>query len=380
MTVKVREYKRGGFEVDIRFTYPDGTAFRRRLKAKGITSTSAAKRWGEERERQFLIAPLPTELAKQEQALVPTLSVFGPRYLDNHVRANQQKASTISCTERIFANHLYPALGNKQLDKIGDEDVQRLKAALAPRKRKTVNNVLMILSHLLKTAVKWKVIPKVPCTIEFMKVSSPEMTFYDFEQRNTLAEAAHLVDARAYLVVLLGADAGLRRGEMLGLRWTDIDFKRRRLNVQEAVWEGRRGTEKGRQRFTDTPKGGRSREVPLTEALFSALKDHRHLRGDHVLYGNDGKPATGYYLRDLLEAAQKRANFRATGGLHILRHTFCSHLAMRGAPVKSIQKMAGHADLTTTMRYMHLSPSELETAIALLNPSPVLETRVETGI
>ena len=78
MTVKVREYKRGGFEVDIRFTYPDGTAFRRRLKAKGITSTSAAKRWGEERERQFLIAPLPTELAKQEQALVPVLSEFGP--------------------------------------------------------------------------------------------------------------------------------------------------------------------------------------------------------------------------------------------------------------------------------------------------------------
>lgn len=55
-----------------------------------------------------------------------------------------------------------------------------------------------------------------------------------------------------------------------------------------------------------------------------------------------------------------------TGALHILRHTFCSHLAMRGAPVKAIQELAGHTELTTTMRYMHLSPAARESAIKLL--------------
>ena len=54
-------------------------------------------------------------------------------------------------------------------------------------------------------------------------------------------------------------------------------------------------------------------------------------------------------------------------GVHILRHTFCSHLSMRGAPPKAVQELAGHADLTMTQRYMHLSPAALDAAIGLLD-------------
>jgi site-specific recombinase XerD len=53
--------------------------------------------------------------------------------------------------------------------------------------------------------------------------------------------------------------------------------------------------------------------------------------------------------------------------VHILRHTFCSHLAMRGAPARAIQELAGHQDLTTTQRYMRLSPAALDAAIRLLD-------------
>jgi site-specific recombinase XerD len=86
-----------------------------------------------------------------------------------------------------------------------------------------------------------------------------------------------------------------------------------------------------------------------------------------VLFGNDGRPATSFFLSNLLEAAQKKAALPSTGGSHILRHTFCSHLAMQGAPAKAIQELAGHADLSTTMRYMHLSPAARQDAIGLLN-------------
>ena len=261
--------------------------------------------------------------------------------------------------------------------------MQRLKARLAPRHRKTVNNVLGILGHRLKTAVRWKIIDRVPCTVSMVKVGSMLVKFYDFDDYERLAEAARGIDPRTNLVVVLGGDGGLRRGEMLGLRWGDVDFKRRQLQVQQAVWERkRRDGAKGLERVTDTPKGGRARVVPLTDALFGALRDLRHPRGEHVLFGNDGRPATCFFLRNLLEAGQKAAGLQSTGGLHILRHTFCSHLAMRGAPAKAIQELAGHADLTTTMRYMHLSPAARQDAIALLNrreTRPIFGEIVETA-
>lgn len=67
------------------------------------------------------------------------------------------------------------------------------------------------------------------------------------------------------------------------------------------------------------------------------------------------------------EKAQRRAGLAVTGGVHILRHNFCSHLAMRCAPAKAIQDLAGHANLTTTTWYMHLSPGAKEAAIRLLD-------------
>jgi integrase len=374
MTIKVRRWTKGkrmGFEVDIRFTYPDGTPFRRRVKAP-VESRSAARRWGEARERELLLRPSPVLPAPPPQELpkeVPTLRVFGPRFIEGYARANKQKASGVHAKERILDNHLYPALGDRRLDAISDEDVQHIKAKLSHRSAKTINNVLLVLSRVLRIAVRWKVTDRMPCTIECLKTAKPTPAFYEFDHYERLTEAAAKVELRTLVVVLLGGDAGLRRGEMLGLRWSDVDFHRRQLVVAQGVWEGKdpKGLCPGRHRITDLPKGGRERVVPMTDALFDALRRFRHLRGDLVLYADSGRPATSYQLRIWLAQAQRRAGLRSTGGLHVLRHTFCSHLAMRGAPVKAIQELAGHSDLSTTLRYMHLSPAARQEAIALLN-------------
>ena len=84
-----------------------------------------------------------------------------------------------------------------------------------------------------------------------------------------------------------------------------------------------------------------------------------------MLCQDDGQPFTRQMVQNRMSLAARRAN--VTKGVHILRHTFCSHLAMRGAPARAIQELAGHADLSTTQRYMHLSPAALEAAIQLLD-------------
>jgi site-specific recombinase XerD len=78
-----------------------------------------------------------------------------------------------------------------------------------------------------------------------------------------------------------------------------------------------------------------------------------------------GAPITRDRVIKAVRAAQRAAGIEQ--GVHILRHTFCSHLAMRGAPARAIQELAGHADLSTTQRYMHLSPAATEDAIRLLD-------------
>ena len=82
-----------------------------------------------------------------------------------------------------------------------------------------------------------------------------------------------------------------------------------------------------------------------------------------------------------MKRAARRANLKRDG-VHVLRQTFCSHLAMRGAPAKAIQELVGHQDLSMTQRYMHLSPAALDAAIRLLDDhgrGDILETGSTAG-
>jgi site-specific recombinase XerD len=104
----------------------------------------------------------------------------------------------------------------------------------------------------------------------------------------------------------------------------------------------------------------------MTDRLSAALKVIRHLRASWVFCHDDGAPFTPSAFESALRYACRRAGLRLLFS-HVLRHTFCSHLAMRGAAPKAIQELAGHATLAMTMRYMHLAPVALRHAIELVN-------------
>jgi site-specific recombinase XerD len=118
----------------------------------------------------------------------------------------------------------------------------------------------------------------------------------------------------------------------------------------------------------------------MTARVAAALRKHRHLRRPRVLSKDDAQPITRQGAWSRVRYAARRANVPT--GVHILRHTFCSRLAMRGAPGRAIQELAGHSELGTTSRYMHLSPAARDAAIRLLEqpqPEPPRGDILETG-
>jgi len=339
-----------GWQVDIAVRFPDGTRHRERVKPPATTYT-AALRWGEQRQAALLAQGGP-----KTQGPAPTLAAFWPRFMEGYAKANQEKPSSIETRERIWKKHLEPALGGLSLDRIGDEQVQQLKGRLSEKNPKTVNNVLTNLNKLLRVAVEWRVMQAMPCRIRLLKTARPMVEFYELEELERLVEAAGKVDARALIAVLLGADAGLRLGEILGLEWPDVDLGRGLLKVQRAVYGA----------HVTVPKGGKPRVVPMTSRLQEALAAHRHLRGDRVLYQEDGTPAEKWWLKWMVDVVERRAGLRRGGRLHILRHTFCSRLAARNVPMLTIQALAGHQSLETTQRYMHLSQAAPQEGIRAL--------------
>jgi integrase len=174
------------------------------------------------------------------------------------------------------------------------------------------------------------------------------MAFYDFPEYERFIEGAQALDTNTYIIGLLGGDAGLRMGEIIGLEWRDVDRVKGQLCVERSDWRGE----------VTAPKGGRLRYVPMSPRLVTALSRHRHSRSSRVLCAADGSALTQWMIRDHVERAARRANVPFKG-VHHLRHTFCSHLAMAGTPARIIQEVAGHQDIRTTQRYMHLSPRPL---------------------
>src|SRR5205807_1135571 len=110
--------------------------------------------------------------------------------------------------------------------------------------------------------------------------------------------------------------------------------------------------------------------VPLDLDLYELLHRRKASTGYVFLDGN-GKPFDCKRLIRRLRDVRRRANLRSFGW-HTLRHTFASHLAMRGAPLHVVQALLGHSSIVMTMRYAHVAPSASRTAIDMLNPKTAI--------
>lgn len=335
-------------------------------KAEGLPETRAG---AEEAERRAITRVLNTGKAAKpvtERKEIPTVRTFSKTFIETSQIKN--KPSSVDAKNAILACHLLPLIGDLTLDKITYAVIEDLKLSLAkktitrvdPKKLdtarklspKTVNNCLVVLRRMLVVARKRGLIEYVP-DVEWLKSPQPEFDFLDFAEADRLVAAA---EGQLKTILLVALKTGMRQGELLALRWQDVDLVAGRLTVKQNVVRGKIGT----------PKSGKPREIPLSDDVRAALKAHLHLRGPLVFCDMAGKMLSDSHDSKGLSHACKKAGLRPVGW-HVLRHTFASHLAMQGASMKVIQDLLGHASIVMTMRYAHLAPEVARDAVRLLD-------------
>jgi integrase len=303
--------------IDFVFRHADGRHERVRKVAPGNNLRAA-----EAYERQLIHALLnPPPPAPEPEKKEVAFSEFAEMFVQTYAVANN-KFSEVESKKSILKHHLLPAFGNGPIDPgpkaIEDYKAKKLTAGLS---RKTVNNHLGCLSKMINLAPEWEYIEE-PTRVRRLKVEEQKFDFLTFEESKRLLDA---VRDEGRIMILVALRTGLRFGEILALGWDDVDLIAGRLMVRRSWWRGKLGS----------PKNGREREVPLSSQVVEGLKAHRHLRGEYVFCREDGAIMSRTIAWRVLKRACKRAGLRQVGW-HVLRHTFASHLVMRGVPLKTV--------------------------------------------
>jgi len=275
-----------------------------------------------------------------------TLFEFIEKYLD-YSRVNKSETSYNRECEVI--RHFKRFFGNPTLDKITTERIEEYKSLRVKEGMKpaTVNKELAVLRFMLRKAVEWNYLRDNPFKgIKMLKVTKQPVRFLTQEEIDRLIECASLW-LKPILIVL--RNTGLRRHELLNLRWKDIDFDNKTILVTSR-------------------KTNSFRIIPMNQELYQTLlwlKDNYPLpymdktiprqvnQMDYVFCHPNGNTLKEF-KRSFYNACRK-AGIKAYP--HLFRHTFASHLVMNGVDLVSVKELLGHTNITTTMIYAHLSPS-----------------------
>jgi integrase len=298
------------------------------------------------------------------------------------VAAHRVAPTTLRRYKGIIDYHLKPVLGAKRLDRLTALDITKARnrwlagknsakpeerrRALAPR---SVRQHLAIIHKALADAVRLDLIPFNPADrVEIPRASRFEPQVLDPEAAARMIAAARGGDF--FVPVLLALSTGMRRGEILALRWGDVDLKAGTLMVRRSAWQ-----DDGGERRDKEPKSAAGRRVvPLPAFVVMELKkvsvDLKERRLAHPELGFDsplvcqqadvgGPPNLGSFSYRFGVFA--KANGFAGTRFHDLRHTFATLNMAAGASPAAVGRMLGHSSAAFTMRqYVHAQASELE--------------------
>ena len=291
-----------------------------------------------------------------------TVTEAGERLLQ-HLAALSRKPSTLATYRSLLVTHLVPNLGDQPLDRSTPEQVEQLIAVMRRdgKGAKTTQNALTLLYQVFAFGQRKGWCEANPCErVDRPRVEeNTDIRFLEMEEVEALLAAVPDDDRLGptdEALYLTAAMTGLRQGELLALRWRDIDWPAGRVRVRQNYVRGHWGTPKSRRG---------SRSVPLADRVAGELE--RHFQQSAFQADDDlvfPHPHTGQVLdHSALSRRYKKALRKAKVRevrFNDLRHTFGTRMAASGVPLRTLQEWMGHRDFKTTLIYADYSPSERE--------------------
>ncbi len=334
-------------------------------------------------------------LAPEERV---TFQDAADRYVHHVEHVLQRKASTVQDYRIMVARHLAPHFRKAAIDRITADDIaayiaSKSRAGLAT---KTITNHLNFAHGVFQFALKRGWITSNPVAMADRPRAAqadPDIHFLAPEELEALLRAVPREDTLGptdHALYMTAAMTGLRQGELVALRWRDVDWTAGVVRVRRNYSRGQWGTPKSRRS---------SRAVPMADRVAAELERHFQrsaYKADDALvfcHPHRGNPYDASNLRDRFYEAMAAAGMGERcgrkGGItfHSLRHTFGTRMAAVGVPMRTLQEWMGHRDFTTTLIYADFAPDPAGGAafaerafggLAPLGDAPP-ESRLETG-
>ena len=308
---------------------------RKKWKSTGCTDRGSALKKLSEFEKPA--KPKPTS---------STFSSFVSEFLA-FAKSTYAKSSVTIFT--LCLRHLQAMAGDCHLSAITPRHVDLYKSnRLRQVSATSVNVELRSLRTIFNIAIRWDLIETNPFkSVKLLRIPESAPTFF------SRADFAKLMDAIGSHwireVILFGVSTGLRRGEIMNLKWEDVNLEGRTAEIRSSV--------------SYTVKAGKRRIIPLSDAAISVLQQRKVRSRTALVFDKNGVQVGVGYVTHKLKYFIRLAGLNPALHFHSLRHTFGTWLAQDRVSIYEIQKLLGHSDISMTQIYSHLVTSELHDAV-----------------
>jgi integrase len=271
-------------------------------------------------------------------------------WLEHHSKVNNAPSQYRKNRERIDV-HLVPFFKGMDIRNITARTIDEYKQSrLEAIKPATVNRTLAILRKMFNDAVRWGFIPSSPMKM-VRQLHEPQQGF-DYYDENEVRLFLANCPTGFYPVACFAVYTGARAGEIVALRWEDVDLERKLVRIERSTY--------------GSTKSKKVRYVPVNSRLLKVLRNLKSRQSGKLVFPDGKGRMRSIDFRWEMRKAAFLAELRPIR-FHDLRHTFVSNFVIKGGNIVSLQRILGHSTVEMTMRYAHLSPNFMAQEIEALD-------------